>query len=84
VYFLLNRDKVKVREEAFYGAGSGPILLDDLMCVGNETDLTTCRDALNEAPNCRHNEDVGVECAGGAADMFLVHSYNYFILSRDC
>lgn len=58
------RDNVKVREEAYYGPGRGPILLDDLMCIGNETDLTSCGNAFQSQPNCRHNEDVGVECEG--------------------
>lgn len=39
-------------------------MLDDLMCIGNETDLTSCGNAFQSQPNCRHNEDVGVECEG--------------------
>ncbi|XP_061165645.1 scavenger receptor cysteine-rich type 1 protein M130-like [Saccostrea echinata] len=59
-------DNVKVREEAYFGAGRGPIWLDDLDCTGEEIDLTTCKNAFREPPNCRHNEDVGVECSVGS------------------
>ena len=45
---------------AFFGQGSGPILLDDVACVGNESRLVGCQYTANH--NCGHNEDVGVVC----------------------
>ncbi|XP_065913515.1 uncharacterized protein [Dysidea avara] len=46
---------------AEFGEGTGPILLDDLMCLGNETTLFNClRSAVH---NCEHFEDVGVFCS---------------------
>ena len=44
-----------------YGPGTGKIILDDLQCAGNETDIFTC--IANEgASDCDHDEDVGVNC----------------------
>ena len=48
------------RGSAFYGQGTGPILLDDVACVGNETRLVDCQHTTNH--NCVHGEDVGVMC----------------------
>ena len=48
------------RGSVYYGQGSGPILLDDVACFGNETRLVECQ--YNANHNCGHNEDVGVLC----------------------
>ena len=45
---------------ARFGQGEGPIVLDDLRCTGNETDILSCPYTLNH--NCVHNEDAGVRC----------------------
>ena len=74
---------MKVREEAYFGSGSGPILLDDLMCVGNETDLTSCGNAFLNRPNCRHNEDVGVECQGMSTRCRSTLSF-YIVILQIC
>ena len=49
-----------VQGSAFYGAGSGPIYLDDVQCIGNESSLLNC--SYTSQHNCVHGEDVGVEC----------------------
>ncbi|XP_025100428.1 scavenger receptor cysteine-rich type 1 protein M130-like isoform X3 [Pomacea canaliculata] len=61
-----------------YGAGSGPILLDNLQCVGNETSLEQCEYSGLYRHSCGHWQDVGVMCnitqqmsarvVGGTAD----------------
>ena len=49
---------------AFYGMGNGDILLDDVLCRGNERNLLQCgRDTRGEK-NCTHTEDAGVKCDG--------------------
>ncbi|XP_062572436.1 deleted in malignant brain tumors 1 protein-like [Saccostrea cucullata] len=50
------------RPKAFFGAGTGQILLDNVICRGNETNIQFCRHRPWGTSNCRHNEDVGVVC----------------------
>nr|XP_022292890.1 thrombospondin-2-like [Crassostrea virginica]XP_022294792.1 thrombospondin-2-like [Crassostrea virginica] len=42
------------------GVGSGPILMDDVRCSGNEESLFHCN--YTSYHNCYHSEDVGVTC----------------------
>ena len=49
---------------AFYGMGNGDILLDDVLCRGNERNLLQCRTDSRGEKNCTHAEDAGVKCNG--------------------
>ena len=51
----------QARTLAAFGVGSGPILLDDVQCTGNEQWLVNC--TYNPNHNCAHFEDAGVVCA---------------------
>lgn len=44
-----------------FGEGLGPIVLSEVNCTGNETDLLSCP-ASNNASNCSHRMDAGVDC----------------------
>ena len=45
-----------------YGRGTGEILLDDVVCVGNETSLINCQHADFGDINCFHQEDISIMC----------------------
>lgn len=42
--------------------GSGRIWLDDLKCLGTESDIFSCAHGGVGVNNCHHNEDAGVYC----------------------
>ena len=49
---------------AHYGEGTGPIWLDDLQCVGTESNLFACSHNGVSEHDCDHSEDASVECLG--------------------
>ena len=48
------------RTRAYFGAGSGPINMDNVQCSGTEGILTNCTYVTDH--NCGHFEDAGVTC----------------------
>ena len=62
---------------AYYGQGSGPILLGSVTCIGNETMLLNCIHlGLNITRSCSHSEDAGVSCGGTQGMQSTNISYN--------
>ena len=61
--------------------GTGQIWLDDVMCLGTESRLLDCPASSLGSNSCRHEEDVGVDCASaptpGKDKLFLWFSYNH-------
>ncbi|XP_038061742.1 deleted in malignant brain tumors 1 protein-like [Patiria miniata] len=53
---------VRAKSGAYFGQGSGNILLDDVRCTGSESTLSECDHALWGQQDCSHGEDAGVIC----------------------
>ncbi|XP_019636799.1 PREDICTED: deleted in malignant brain tumors 1 protein-like [Branchiostoma belcheri] len=57
----------QVRNDAYFGQGTGPIYMDDLRCDGNETSLFSCSYAGWTINDCDHGQDAGVVCRTGTS-----------------
>ncbi|XP_063405745.1 deleted in malignant brain tumors 1 protein-like [Mytilus trossulus] len=53
---------VKVYTGAHFGQGSYPVIMDDLLCFGTETDLSDCSFRGWGKRYCTHGQDAGVAC----------------------
>ena len=49
----------------YYGRGTGPILLQDVMCTGVEQQLIECPARNLDLISCRAHEIAGIECFSG-------------------
>ena len=50
---------------AYFGEGSGPIWLNNVVCTGSESALASCGHlGLNPIRSCSHADDAGVRCHG--------------------
>ena len=64
---------------ANFGQGSGPIQIDDVNCLGNESNLLNCTyDANNH--HCGHSEDAGVTCSGKCMLLLTISPVNCMFL----
>ena len=55
---------VRAFSNAHFGAGSGPIFLDDVQCDPNSNQLLECSSTPILSHNCLHSADAGVDCGG--------------------
>ena len=56
------QEAAQAHPRAYFGRGSGEILLDNLNCTGTERSLLQCGHNGLPVHNCRHSEDAGVTC----------------------
>ncbi len=55
-----------------YGPGFVDIVLDEIECSGNETNLLSCMRPFLWIHNCEHDEDVSVDCAEPTKSLFVL------------
>ena len=60
----LGYSRGSARVSAYFGEGSGLILLDDVNCNGRESTMFTCNHKNFGEHDCQHTEDAGVICYG--------------------
>ena len=65
---LGHSDASEAPRQARFGAGSGPIWMDNLRCVGDEARLADCPFNGWGEHNCGHDEDAGAVCVTGVAE----------------
>ena len=53
------------RYDAEFGQGSGPVVLQHILCRGSEQRLIDCTTGYQGISNCRHSNDAGVICVRG-------------------
>ena len=69
------------RTSAYFGQGTGAIVLDDAQCSGSESALLACQHITNH--NCAHSEDAGVTCPGRMNTARTVTPLIYLCLCRN-
>ena len=55
------------------GTRDQTIALDDVRCLGNESNLLECPNRGWEVHNCRHAEDVGIRCIQNSAGAYVTN-----------
>ena len=66
---LLTNSNPLAFTDAFFGAGTGPIFLDDVQCSSSSSQLLECFSSPILTHNCQHFEDAGVGCEGKFSAM---------------
>lgn len=80
-YFTMENAQVACRQlgfagakmlapEAHFGEGTGPIVMDNVRCIGTETNIAQCSHKEWAVHDCNHREDVGIMCYRGTEVMF--------------
>ena len=58
---------------AYFGQGSGPIILDNVTCTGSESTLANCgHHGVGITRSCSHSEDAAVICIIAPGYMHII------------
>ena len=71
---------------SYFGQGSGPIWLGDVLCTGTESTIASCGHlGVKVTRGCSHYYDLGVRCYGGQGQVFYnIYIYTYICLYDVC
>ena len=61
---------------AHHGEGTGPIWLNNVQCLGNESGIFACMHNGIDNHSCFHNKDASAECSRTYVHMY-VNAYTY-------
>jgi len=68
------------RSGAYFGEGTGFVMLDSVNCFGNELNLFQCNRSNYGERTCHHHQDAGVVCTTeGKKIQYSSLSYKLFI-----
>ncbi|KAM4663587.1 galectin-3-binding protein-like [Discoglossus pictus] len=67
----------------FFPPGTGPILLDDMQCTGNESSVAHCKSKGWGNKDCGHHEDAGVVCTT-EDDALEGNYFTVYTLDKSC
>ena len=67
---------------AYFGQGSGSILLDNVQCTGNEASIFYCTHNVIGSNDCSHGEDAGATCIALAGWLFFLNEIVLYLFTR--
>jgi len=70
-------DGVIAYSRAEFGQGTGDIILDNLQCRGNESNIFDCPHNGETNHNCAHSEDAGIFCPVPGNNIITMHHMKY-------
>ena len=62
IFHVTGSDVILNATLAGFGMATGPVLIDETRCTGDETRLINCRHNGVGTLNCDHRRDVGLRC----------------------
>lgn len=66
LWINFNRNPI-ILNSAHVGQGTGRILMENVECLGNETDIATCEFNGWGQTNCSNGDEASVQCITGLA-----------------
>ncbi|CAI8021725.1 Fibrillin-2 [Geodia barretti] len=66
--FTVNETNAVPVRGGVYGEGEGQVLLDDLLCQGDEENLMDCSQYSGGTHSCDHSQDAGIRCEAACTE----------------